>query len=178
MRIGKNIPGINRINTLYADSHGNLLIGTASDGIILYDGRSFRNYRDLYPSFRARNITAFSEMSDVLLIGTYGEGAYLLNRADGLTREFSEERGDFSSDYVLCTYMGEKWFFAGTLGGGLYAMDRKMWNSGGTWIPLGLEEGLNSLDAAALVGYDQSLYISLLGQGILIMDEEIIEKAL
>ncbi len=177
-RVGTNIPGLNRINTLMADNRNCLLIGTASDGVLSFDGRNFTNLRTLYPSFTGRNITSLSEEDDILLAGTYGEGCYVLDRSRGDLRYSSVDGGDFSSNYVLCTYIGGRWLFAGTLGGGLYALDRSNWGRDAEWIPLGLGEGLKSLDAAALTVFGNYLYVSLLGQGILLIDEEIIEKAI
>ena len=177
-RVGKSLSGLNRINTLMVDNRDCLLIGTASDGVLSFDGRNFTNLRTLYPSFMGRNITSLSEENDILLAGTYGEGCYVLDRSRGELRYSSVDGGDFSSNYVLCTYIGGKWLFAGTLGGGLYALDRNNWEGEAEWIPLGLGAGLKSLDAAALTVFGNYLYVSLLGQGILLIDEEIIEKAI
>ncbi|MDC7222231.1 MAG: hypothetical protein PQJ60_00750 [Spirochaetales bacterium] len=176
--LGEDIPGLKRINTLYVDGRGRLLIGTVTEGIFSYDGSRFVNLAKDFPQFDGRNITSLAEKDGLILVGTYGEGSYILKESSGSVVHYSKEKGDFASDYFLCVLAGERWLYGGTLGGGLYALDREAWQDGAEWISLGMDEGLSSLDTAALVLYGESLYISLLGQGILIMNEDIIEKAL
>jgi hypothetical protein len=177
-RIGRNITGLNQINTLYEDRQGNLLIGTVTSGIISYNGVSLNNFQKTFPNFTGGNVTSLAESEDLLLVGTYGEGGYIIDRIRGESRHYSKSKGDFQSDYLLCVLCGDRWAFAGTLGGGLYALDIESWDNREGWIPLGMDEGLNSLDAAALILYDNTLYVSLLEQGILMLKEDIIEKAL
>ncbi|MDC7220383.1 MAG: hypothetical protein PQJ59_10605 [Spirochaetales bacterium] len=176
--IGEHVPGLSRINALYIDSRGYLLIGTASAGIIRYDGNSFTSFREIYPRFKGRNITAFTESGDLLIVGSYGEGGFIINRQSGESWQFSKEKGDFLSDYLLCATVSEKWFYVGTLGGGVYALPVDSEGSSAEWIALGMDEGLYSLDTSAIIPYENSIYVSLLGHGVLILDEEIIEKAL
>jgi hypothetical protein len=178
-RIGESMRNLDRINRLVSGSGGKrLLIATAADGVLAYDGNFFTNWREEFGDFRGRNITAIAERENYILAGTYGEGVYLLDRKNGTVRHFTKKRGDLLSDYVLTVSLDGSYALVGTLGGGVSAWDRNRLDSNIRWISLGLEEGLNSLDVTDIAVYNNSLYIAVLGQGILIVNEDIIEKKL
>ncbi len=177
--LGEGVPGLDRINALQVtDREGLLLIGTASDGVIEFDGKNFRNWKILYPRLPAKNVTAFGEWDRFMLLGTYGDGAYLVDRNGGGIAHFSKDGGDLLSDYVLTLSLEGDYALMGTLGGGISAKARNQLAGEGGWIFLGLEQGLNSLDVTALAVMGSSLYAAVLGQGVLILDEAIIEKSL
>ncbi len=178
-RIGDSKRNLDRINRLVASiDDKSLLIATASDGIVAFNGRTFSNWREEYPDFRGRNITAIAEREDYILAGTYGEGVYLLDRKRGTSQHFDKEQEDLLSDYVLTVSLDGDYALVGTLGGGVSAWRRNRLDSDIRWIPLGLEEGLNSLDVTDIAVYNNNLYIAVLGQGILVVNEDLIEKKL
>jgi hypothetical protein len=163
------------INTLLKDSKNQLLIGTADRGVLVYDGIRLINLNSLYPEFQGTNVTTLSEKGDLLMVGTYGEGGYIINRRTGKINFVSKGNENLSSDYVLCTFIGDNYAYWGTLGGGITAYSLK--DHGQSYF-LGMEEGLLSLDVASLVLYDKQIIAANLGQGLIIIEEEIIEKKL
>lgn len=164
--------GTGMINGLAA-SERCLFLATAERGLLVYDGIDTYGLDRIHPDFTGRNITSLTVRDDWIIIGSYGEGCWLIDRIEGGVLHYTRKEGFLESDYVLSTAMSEGYAFFGTLGGGVTAFSLDKENRR---IQLGLEEGLPSRDISALTVYGNSLIAAGLGGGLAIVEEKLLEK--
>ena len=121
----------NKVQAIYIDPAGVSWIGT-NEGLNKFDSRSgtFINYNREYSRFfgARTNITSITgeKDSNILFIGTYGEGLYRLDKKDGIITNSSPKPGNptsLSNKYIQCIYED---------------------NSGIVWV--GTDSGLNKFD--------------------------------
>lgn len=165
------------INLLYENKDGQLLIGTASNGVLVYQGGDSFNLSEIYPNFTGININTISENDHFLLIGTYGEGFFIIEKRSKKVYHFSKEKGDFLSDYILCSAIKDDLIYLGSLGGGISVLSTQSLNDR-AWVNLGMSEGLLSLDVVSLIIHNSQIYAANLGQGVIVFDEKIVKKTL
>jgi len=161
-RIWRNIPEPGLfINRLEMGLKGEILVATLDRGPFLYRPEA-RLWVQPPPGFlRNVNVTSMLRSDASVLGGTYGNGAFIWDTADGSIR-FIDDRflGDRWVLAVAAT--GTRYHFA-TFGAGL-----RSWHSEqDRWVAIGIEEGLPSVDIASLASDAQGdLWVGTLGGGI------------
>jgi len=156
-----------QINQLVLSDKG-FWICTADRGLYFWNGRQLSNEISGFPGL---NVTTVEEWNNSLWIGTYGQGLIQLSEEERYI--YSEQNSQLTDDWILCSLKTEDYLFLGTLGGGI-----QYFNRNGDYAILTLQEGLYSMDIAALTWYNQSLYVGTLGGGISVIDEEILQYQL
>ncbi len=73
---GKKILRSVRCNTIYEDSRGNVWLGTASDGLFLFDPLTQSFKKVSFPEISDYKILTINELNQSLLVGTSGAGVW------------------------------------------------------------------------------------------------------
>ncbi|MDR1202622.1 MAG: response regulator [Tannerellaceae bacterium] len=100
----KNSLSSNVIVSLLASNNGKIWAGTFQEGLNLFDGHIFTNYRhqsDNQNSLSNDNIWALKEGDNGLVwIGTLGDGLQSLDPHTGVITHYADEKSEFSRDII------------------------------------------------------------------------------
>lgn len=152
------------INALIPSEKG-FWVCTTDRGLYFWNGNTLSSEITGFPGL---NVTTLIENPSALWVGTYGRGLLKIN---GDKRTFYSQRlNQFPDDWIISSLDTGKYHIWGTLGGGIYLQD-----SNGKSTLLTLQDGLGSMDIAALAWYNDSLYVGNLGGGITVIHENIIQ---
>jgi ligand-binding sensor domain-containing protein len=140
----------NHVYTIAANGH-RLLAGTLGGASLLEDDQVRVSYTTATSALKHNWITAAVPVGDEWFLGTYGAGVVKMN-AQG---KF-ETNGDASGELVInpnAMLATDRFVLAGTMGNGLYVMDR------GTGRWKSISEGLPSRNVTALAAADGFVYV-------------------
>jgi ligand-binding sensor domain-containing protein len=140
----------NHVYTIAANGH-RLLAGTLGGASLLEDDQVRVSYTTATSALKHNWITAAVPVGDEWYLGTYGAGVVKMN-AQG---KF-ETNGDASRDLVInpnAMLATDRFVLAGTMGSGLYVMDR------GTGRWKAISDGLPSRNVTALVAANGFVYV-------------------
>ena len=127
--------------TALATSQERLYIGTNSQGLVSYDGRTFSQYRLIQP--KAAQVTALAATEDRLLIGMLDGGLF---EYDGQQfRQSQSSSGGTEPKKVTVLFSRYPEIYAGTFDQGLF-----VWHEG-RWDQLTTKEGLPSNRVTAII---------------------------
>jgi len=149
-------------------SPGNaLLVATMDRGPYRLDIESGGWTRPAETSLRSANVTSLVATDRGLLGGTYGSGAFLWDPTDDRTTEL--DAALVGDGYVLAVARSRRRLYLGTFGAGLrsWVPDQDAWGG------VSLAEGLPSSDVASIAVGDGTVWIGVLGGGIIGIDEGI-----
>jgi len=152
------------INALIPSDEG-FWICTTDRGLYYWDGEDLSQEITGFPGL---NVTTLIEDKDTLWVGTYGRG--LLEIEQDKRTLYSSRLNQFPDDWIISSLQTDLYRIWGTLGGGIYLQDES-----GRNITLTLQDGLASMDIAALAWYNNALYVGNLGGGITVIHENIIQ---
>jgi signal transduction histidine kinase len=123
--VNETFPEIRSVRTIYEDRNGDLLVGTAAEGVFRYHDKKFTPVgREAGRSIW--HATAFAEKNDgTLLIGTWEHGLYRVNH-DKLD-VYNHDNG-LPSDRIRAVYVDrDDRIWVGTKGRGLAVYDQGRW---------------------------------------------------
>lgn len=147
-----------------------LLIGTVTLGLIVMDRATgdMKGLEQLAPGFSARNITSvLADRQGRVWIGTYGEGLFLWNPADGSLSRFSRATGEMGDDWVLAICETPRALYFGTFGAGVSVYE----TGRGAWKRFGIADGLASLDVTSIASRAPYVFFGTLGAGVSVYEE-------
>jgi ligand-binding sensor domain-containing protein len=140
----------NHVYTLAAHGH-NLLAGTLGGATLLEDDQPRASYTTATSALKHNWITAAVSTGDEWWVGTYGAGVAKMDSGGKV-----ESSGDASGTLIInpnAMLATQRFILAGTMGSGLYAMDR----SSGRWRAI--TEGLPSRNVTALAAANGFVYV-------------------
>ena len=127
-----------------------LFIGTASEGLLSFDGERFESYR--WPDREPRAITAMLSDSGRLLIGTFSGG---LIEFDG--RRFTELKAGTEHTRILkvnCLAKDGSRLYVGTFDDGLWLLEA------GRWLHFQAADGLASNRVVGIVSSGENVFVA------------------
>jgi ligand-binding sensor domain-containing protein len=140
----------NHVYTIAANGH-RLLAGTLGGASLLEDDQVRVSYTTATSALKHNWITAAVPVGDEWYLGTYGAGTVKMDAAGKF-----ETSGDASGALVInpnAMLATERFVLAGTMGSGLYVMDR------GTGRWKAISEGLPSRNVTALAAANGCVYV-------------------
>jgi ligand-binding sensor domain-containing protein len=166
-----DLPG--RFITCMAEEPGGrrLFIGTMNLGLVIYDPQTgdMSTLAEIVPAFTAENIgTILPDSEGRVWIGTYGDGLSMWWPRKGTVWHYSKATKEIPDDWVLASCETDRALYFGSFGGGVGVYIKKT----GSWRRLGIQEGLASLDIAAIAWHKPYVFFGTLGAGVSVYDEE------
>ncbi len=154
------------INRLEMGKDNEIIVATMDRGIHVYNvtGDSWITPDD--DRLRYANVTSAISLGNMIIGGTYGDGAFYWNRDTGETEFFDESvLGD---GWVLSVVSRGSWVYFATFGAGL-----NCWNvETGEWDRISISEGLPTGDIASLaIAEDDAIWAGTLGGGIVRIED-------
>lgn len=152
-------------------ARGRLLIGTMNIGLVILDLRTgeMTTLADLVPGFTSGNITTILPARDGRIwVGTYGEGLAAWSPAAGSLKQYTKADAGITDDWILSSCETDRALYFGSFGGGVSVLSK----TDGSWRPIGIHDGLASLDVPAIAWRPPSLYFGTLGGGVSVYNED------
>jgi hypothetical protein len=140
----------NHVYTIAANGH-HLLAGTLGGASLLEDDQVRVSYTTATSALKHNWITASVPVGDEWYLGTYGAGVVKMTALGKF-----ETNGDASGELVInpnAMLVTDRFVLAGTMGNGLYVMDR------GTGRWKAISDGLPSRNVTALASANGSVYV-------------------
>jgi tetratricopeptide (TPR) repeat protein len=151
-------------------ARGRLLIGTMNVGLVILDLKSggMSTLADAIPGFSSGNITTILPSRDgKIWIGTYGEGLAVWDPARNALKQYTKADAQIADDWILSSCETDRALYFGSFGGGVSVLSK----ADGSWRPIGIHDGLASLDVPAIAWRPPSVFFGTLGGGVSVYNE-------
>jgi ligand-binding sensor domain-containing protein len=149
---------------------GRLLVGTMTVGLVILDLRTgaMSTLADSIPNFTSDNITTILPARDGRIwIGTYGEGLAVWSPSANTLRRYTRADASIADDWILSSCETDRALYFGSFGGGVSVLSK----ADGSWRPIGIHDGLSSLDVPAIAWRPPSVFFGTLGAGVSVYNE-------
>jgi ligand-binding sensor domain-containing protein len=165
-----SLPG--RFITCIAEdtARGRLLIGTMNVGLVILNLNTgeMNTLADLIPGFTSDNITTILPGRDGRIwVGTYGEGLAVWSPEANTLNQYRKADAEIVDDWILSSCETDRALYFGSFGGGVSVLSK----ADGSWRPIGIHEGLASLDVPAIAWRPPSVFFGTLGGGVSVYNE-------
>jgi len=151
-------------------ARGRLLIGTMNVGLVILDLKTgaMSTLADSIPGFTSGNITTILPARDGRIwIGTYGEGLAVWSPGANSLKQYTKANAEIADDWILSSCETDRALYFGSFGGGVSVFSK----ADGSWRPIGIHDGLASLDVPAIAWRPPSVFFGTLGGGVSVYNE-------